>query len=346
MVRKLLWTSLLLAPATIAVDKLTGAGDVTLFVLAAVSLIPLAWLIGESTEHAAEHTGPGIGGFLNASFGNAPELIIALFAIGDNLPQVVRGSLSGSVISNLLLVYGVTQIMGPDGARIDRRSLLTQVGLVALAVLALIAPVWLGYTGPPERHLAVVASTPVAVVLLLVYLAVVGRNLRRHSRSERADAAEGTWRLPTALGALTAATVTTAFVSEILVHSLDAFAKAVGLSEFFIAVVIVAIVGNAAEHGGAIVIARAGKMKLATEIAISSSAQVGLLVLPIVMLLSLLFAHPLTLAFRPVELGVMAGAVVLVTATVWDGHSRRWEGAAGVAAYAGAVALFYVFGGT
>jgi Ca2+:H+ antiporter len=342
--RGILWASLALAPATIAVDRLTGAGDVTLFVLAAASLVPLAWLIGESTEEAAEHTGPGIGGFLNASFGNAPELIIALFAIGDNLPQVVRGSLSGSVISNLLLVYGVTQIMGPDGARIDRRSLLTQVGLVALGVLALIAPVWLGYTGPPERHLAVVASTPVAVVLLLVYLAVVGRNLRRHSRSERADAAEGTWRLPTALGALTAATVTTAFVSEILVHSLDAFAKAVGLSEFFIAVVIVAIVGNAAEHGGAIVIARAGKMRLATEIAISSSAQVALLVIPVVMLLSLVFAHPLPLTFRWIELAAMGGSVLLVGATVWDGRSRRWEGTVLVAVYVAAAVGFLLAG--
>jgi len=115
--RQLLWGSLLLAPVTIAVDKLTEAGDVALFVLAAAALIPLAWLIGEATEHAAEHTGAGIGGFLNASFGNAPELIVALFAVGANLPVVVRGSLSGSVISNLLLVYGVTQIAGPDGAR-------------------------------------------------------------------------------------------------------------------------------------------------------------------------------------------------------------------------------------
>ena len=134
MARKLLWGSLALGPVTILVDKLTGAGDVTLFVLAALSLVPLAWLIGESTEHAAEHTGPGIGGFLNASFGNAPELIVALFAVGANLPDVVRGSLSGSVISNLLLVYGVTQIAGPDGARIDKRSLLVQLGLVGAAV--------------------------------------------------------------------------------------------------------------------------------------------------------------------------------------------------------------------
>src|ERR1700758_2517086 len=140
MARTLLWGSLLLAPATIGVDKLTGAGDVALFVLAACALVPLAWLIGESTEQAAEHTGPGIGGFLNASFGNAPELIIALFAVHDALPQVVRGSLSGSVISNLLLVLGMTQLVGPEKA-IDRRSLLTQLGLIALGVVAFVPAV-------------------------------------------------------------------------------------------------------------------------------------------------------------------------------------------------------------
>ena len=344
MARWILWASLGLAPLTIVVDHVTDAGKVTLFVLAAAALIPLAWLIGESTEHAAEHTGPGIGGFLNASFGNAPELIIALFAVAGNLPQVVRGSLSGSVISNLLLVYGVTQIAGPDDEPIDRRSLLTQVGLVGIAVLALVPTVWLGYTGDPERHTAVVASIPVSAVLLLVYIAVVGRNLRRHRRSERDDAAERAWTLPAALGALGLATGATAWVSEILVHSLDAFAKAAGLSEFFTAIVIVAIVGNAAEHGGAVVIARTGKMRLATEIAISSSAQVGLFVVPVIVLLSLAFAHPLPLTFRWVELGAMAGAVAIVTATIWDGRSKRWEGAALVAVYAAAAVGFLLAG--
>jgi Ca2+:H+ antiporter len=343
--RQLLWGSLLLAPATIAVDKLTGAGDVALFVLAAASLVPLAWLIGEATEHAAEHTGPGIGGFLNASFGNAPELIVALFAVGANLPVVVRGSLSGSVISNLLLVYGITQVAGPDGAEINRRSLLAQIGLVGAAVVALVLPVTLGYTGPPERHTVVVASAPVAIALLLLYLAVVGRNLRQHRAQERREPSEDAWSLTTALAALAAATGATAWVSEILVHSLHAFAAAVGLSEFFIAVVIVALVGNAAEHGGAILIARDGKMPLATEIAISSSAQVGLLVLPVVTLLSLLFTHPLALSFRWTEVFAMGGAAVIVAATVWDGRSHRREGKLLVAAYAAAVLGFLLGGG-
>jgi Ca2+:H+ antiporter len=345
--RKLLWGSLALAPITILVDRLTGAGDVTLFVLAAMSLVPLAWLIGESTEHAAEHTGPGIGGFLNASFGNAPELIVALFAVGANLPDVVRGSLSGSVISNLLLVYGVTQIAGPDGARIDRRSLLLQIGLVGAAVVLFVIPATLGYTGPPNRNAVVVASVPVAIVLLLLYLTVVGRNLRRHHEHEREreEPAEGTWSLATALAVLAVATGATAWISEVLVHSLGAFAEAVGLSEFFIAVVIVAIVGNAAEHGGAIVIAHNGKMRLATEIAISSAAQVGLLVIPVVTLLSLLFTHHLALAFRWTELFAMGGAAVVVALTVWDGTSRRKEGALLVAAYAAAVVGFLLGGG-
>jgi Ca2+:H+ antiporter len=345
MSRRFLLGSLLLAPLTVAIDRLTGAGDVALFVLSALSLIPLAWLIGEATEHAAEHTGPGIGGFLNASFGNAPELIVALFAIGANLPVVVRGSLSGSVISNLLLVFGITQVAGPDGAEIDRRSLLAQIGLVAVGVVAFCIPAALGYTGPPERHTVVVASIPVAIALLLLYGAVVGRNLRRHSKRERKPAHPDAWSLPVALGALGAATGATAWVSEILVHSLHAFATAVGLSEFFIAVVIVAIVGNAAEHGGAILIARSGKMRLATEIAISSSAQVALLVVPAVTLLGLLFANPLALSFRWTELVAMAAATAIVAAVVRDGRTNRKEGAILVLAYAAAVVGFLLYGG-
>jgi Ca2+:H+ antiporter len=324
--RRILWALLALAPLTLALKHFAHVGDTEMFVLAGTSLIPLAWLIGEATEHAAEHTGPGVGGFLNASFGNAPELIIALIAVNDGLPQVVRGSLAGSVVSNILLVFGVAQILGPDKAKLDPRSLLTQLGLCGVAVLLFLTPFVLGYTGNPERHSAVLASIPVSVLLLALYLAVTARNLRRHALTEREEPAAGAWPLSTALAVLGAATVATAFISEVLVHSLNSFAHTVGASDFFIAAVIVAIVGNAAEHGGAIVIARAGKMELASEIAISSSAQVALLVTPAVMLLSLFFAHPLPLTFRWEEVGAMAGAVVVVAVMVRDGVSRRWEG--------------------
>jgi len=341
--RRILWASLALAPATIAVNYAAHPGNAAMFVLAAVALIPLAWLIGETTEHAAEHTGPGVGGFLNASFGNAPELIISLFAIGDGLPQVVRGSLAGSIISNLLLVYGMAQVVGPSKP-VDRRSLLAQLGLVGAAVVLLVPTTIIGYTGPPERHTAVLASIPVAAVLLVLYLAVTGRNLKRHTQLDRADASEHAWPLPVALAVLAVSTVATAFVSEILVHSLKGFASAIGASEFFIAAVIVAIVGNAAEHGGAVVIAHAGKMKLASEIALSSSAQVGLLVLPVVTLLSLFFTHALPLSFRWEELVAMAAAVALAGKTVWDGRTSRFDGTMLMAAY-GVVAVGFLLAG-
>ena len=341
MARRILWASLALAPATILVDRLAHPGKTTLFVLAAVALIPLAWLIGESTEHAAEHTGPGIGGYLNASFGNAPELIIALVAVGDGLFGVVLGSLAGSVISNLLLVFGVSQVVGEDGCELDRRSLWVQIGLCAAAIAIVSPAVILGWTGH-SHHAGVVASIPVSVVLLLVYLVIAGRNLKRHSEAERREAHESAWSLPVALASLGVATAFTAVISEILVHSLEAFAHAIGATEFFIAAIVVAVVGNAAEHGGAVVIARDGNMKLASEIAISSSAQVALLVTPVVMLLSLAFSHHLALTFRWEETVAMAGAVGLTALFVADGHSRRWEGGVLVTSFLAVAVWFWL----
>jgi len=348
--RKLLWGSLALAPITLLLRYLFHADDTLLFVAAAASLVPLAWLIGEATEHAGEHTGPGIGGFLNASFGNAPELIIALFAVNESLPNVVRGSLAGSVVSNILLVLGAALIFGGGDARtgkpLDRFSLLLQLGLVLGAVALFLIPSVPGWTGDPERHSLAVLSIPVAIVLLLFYLGVTINSLRRHKRlhEESGHAAAGGWSLPVALVALAAATLVTALISETLVHSLDAFAHAAGLSEFFIAAVIVAIVGNAAEHGGAIVIAHRGKLPLATEIAVSSSAQVALLVTPAVALLSWLVRPALPLSFRPVELAAMGGAAALVALLLADGRGRRWEGFLLVGVFVG-VALGFLAAG-
>ena len=327
MARKLLWGSLLLAPVTLAVRYVLHAGDVPLFALAALSLVPLAWLIGEATEHAGEHTGPGIGGFLNASFGNAPELIIALFAVNDGLPNVVRGSITGSVVSNILLVLGVAMVAGGDATeRLDLRSLLTQLGLVVAAVLAFLITSIPSWHGDPERHTLVTLSIPISLVLLGIYGLMTARNLRRHAAAHSAEAHESAWSLSRALLALGVATVVTALISETLVHTLDGFAHAAGLSQFFIAAVIVAIVGNAAEHGGAVVIAMRGKMRLATEIAISSSAQVGLLVAPAVMLLSLVVKPSLPLSFRPIELAGMGVAAAFVALVIRDARSKRWEG--------------------
>jgi Ca2+:H+ antiporter len=322
--RRLLWASLALAPATLVIDRVATPSKVTLFVLAALSLIPLAWLIGEATEHAGEHTGPRIGGLLNASFGNAPEVIIAIIAVSQNLPDVVRGSMAGSVVGNILLVLGAALLLGPDRSEIDRGSLLRQLGLVVTAVLLLLIPSIAGWHGDPNRHSLAVLSIGPAIILLVLYLVVTIRGLR--AQEAPSEAVEGGWTLRLSLGVLAVATVVTALISEVLVQSLEAFAHAANMSEFFISIVIVAIVGNAAEHGGAVVIARRGKMKLATEIAVSSSAQVGLFVIPVVALASFAFAHPLSLAFRPIELIGMGGSAAFVAFVIRDGRARRWEG--------------------
>jgi Ca2+:H+ antiporter len=324
-VRRVLWASLALTPVVLAARYLFHLDETALFVLSALALIPLAWLIGESTDHAAEHTGPGVGGFLNASFGNAPELIIALIAVADGLPGVVRGSLTGSVVSNILLVLGAAMIAGGDG-RVDVRSLRLQLVCVIGAVLLLLVPSVPSWNGSHETHGLYLVTIPVAVVLLIGYVVITVRNLRIHRQAERKEASEEAWSLPLSLGVLGLTTLATAFVSEILVHSLDHFGKAVGIGEFFIAVVIVAIVGNAAEHGGAVVIARKGNTELATEIAITSSMQVALFVTPAVALLSWIVARGLPLSFRVIELATMGIAAAFATGVIWDGRSRRWEG--------------------
>jgi Ca2+:H+ antiporter len=341
--RPILWASFALAPAAVVARYALDTDATTLFVLSALALIPLAWLIGESTEQAAEHTGPGIGAFLNASFGNAPELIIALFAIADGLPNVVRGSLAGSVVSNILLVLGAAMIAGGDG-EVDARSLRLQLLAIIGTVGLLLIPSIPGWHGNPERHSLFVLTIPVAAVLLLAYGWVTVRNLRRHNAAERAEASKSAWPLRRAITVLAGATVATALVSEILVHSLERFGHAVGLGEFFIAIVIVAIVGNAAEHGGAIVIAKGGNTRLATEIAITSSMQVAIFVAPAVALLSWIVGRGLPLSFRFVEVATMGGAALAALIVVGDGRSKRWGGIMLIGVYGAMVVVYAVAG--
>src|SRR5256712_6590706 len=255
------------------VDVFVHPDKTVLFVLAALSLVPLAWLIGEATEHAGEHTGPRIGGLLNASFGNAPEVIIAVIAVGDNPPGVGRGSMPGSIVSIILLALGAALILGKANAELDRCSLLGRLGLVLVAVLLLLIPSVPGWHGDPNRHSLALLSIGPAVVLLGLYLAVTIADLRRRPTHKVTDTTG--WSLRSSLAVLGATTAATAAISEILVNSLQAFAEAANLSEFFIAIVIVAIVGNAAEHGGAVVFAMAGERKLATGVSKSPNALVG-----------------------------------------------------------------------
>ncbi len=325
------------------VDYALDVDDVALFVLAALALIPLAWLIGEATEQAAHHTGPGIGGFLNATFGNAPELIISLFAVSDGLFEVVRGSLTGSVVGNLLLVLGFSMLLGPTKP-IDRRSGLTSIALVLVAVLLFLVVAVPGWEGDTNRHSLQVLSIPVSVALLLLYVYVTRMQLKRHRALSRAAVEDGAWSFRAAMIVLGVATAATAIIAEILVSTIETFAERAHLSDFFVAAVIVAIVGNAAEHGGAVVVARRGRIKLATEIALSSSAQVAVFLIPAVTILAWAI-NPLTLAFRQVEIAVMGGSAMLAAVLLARGTASWWRGAVLITGYVCAALVFYKAGG-
>ena len=289
--------------------------------------IPLAWLIGEATEHAAEHTGPGIGGFLNATFGNAPELIIALLAVHEGLTEVVRGSLTGSVVGNLLLVLG---LLAPRRRpRRDRPLVDVPVARPSsrLTTALLLIPSVPSWDGDPDRDELARLSVPISIVLLVVYLVVdvvlaAAASRRCTCRPARSSKA---WSFRLSLAVLGVATVATALVAEVLVGSLETFADQLGLSEFFVAAVIVAIVGNAAEHGGAVLVAYRGKIKLAAEIALASSAQVAVFLIPAVALLSWLI-DPLALSFRPVEIAALGASTALVAIVLANGRSSRLKG--------------------
>jgi Ca2+:H+ antiporter len=341
--RDTLFTLLLLGPVVVVLDRLDAAGDLTLFVLAGAALIPLSWLIGEATDNLARHTGPGIGGFLNATFGNAPELIIAIVAISDGLTDIVRASLVGSIAGNLLLVLGFTLLFGRNGA-IDRMSAYISLGLVGFATVLVLAAAVPSFHGDPERRSLAVLSIPIAVLLLLVRFIENHFALRRqrvlYSTAEREP--EG-WPFASAIAVLGLASVVTALVTETLVGTLRSFADRAHLSEFFVAVVIVAILGNATEHGSAVLLARRGRVKLAVEIPLASSAQIAGLLIPLVALISWGF-EPLALSFRPIELMAMAVAAALPALVLRPGRMTRFGGAILLAAYAVLAVAFYVSG--
>src|SRR5579884_980310 len=273
--RLLLWGTLALTPASLVAYYAFGVHGTPSFALSALALCPLAFLIGEATE-------------------NVPELIISLFAVGSGLPNVVRGSLTGSIVSTALLVLGGAMVAGGDGA-LDRRSLLLQIATVLVAVLLFLVPSVPGWHGNPERHGLYVDTVPVAAIVLVLYVLMAVYNLRRHASGHDEEPADDAWSLMRGVAVLAAATAATAFVSEVLVHSLDAFGHSIGLSEFFVAAVIVALVGNAAEQGGAVLIARRGNPRLGAEIAVSSSTQVAVFVTPAIALLSFLVGNDLAL---------------------------------------------------
>jgi Ca2+:H+ antiporter len=349
-------------PAAIVLD-IANASAVVVFVSSALGIVPTAALMGRATEELAARSGPGIGGLLNVTFGNAPELIIALFALQKGLHEVVKASLIGSIIGNVLLVLGAAAFVGGlrpgnrSGSQIFSRTaasaqsamlLIAAAGMIMPAIFVLVEGKGLPAPGAERaiyhgavEHLSVI----IAVVLMAVYLAGLVFSLRTHRDmfNPEHEGVEGQpWSVRRSVTVLALAGVAVGGMSEILVGSISEAAKSVGLSEFFIGAIVVAIVGNAAEHWVAVLVAAKNKMDLAVNIAIGSSAQVALFVAPLLVLCSLFLGPgPMPLVFNGFELGGVLIAVLIANHVTNEGETTWFEGLQLLAVY---VVLAVTFG--
>lgn len=317
------------------------------FVLACVAIVPLAGLLGVSTEKLAARVGEGIGGFLNATLGNAAELIIALVALRAGMLDVVKASLTGSIIGNLMLVLGAAFLAGglkhpvQSFATIGAR---TQVGMLALAAMAILVPSAFAMVGGDRMAAqSVTFSVVVSAILLVVYLLSLVFTLGTHAKlfhGEEAGAGESEhehgapWPMAMTIGVMAVVTVLIVWMSELLVATVEHASKALGLSSLFVGVVVVAVVGNAAEHSTAVLVAMRNRMELAIGIAIGSSTQIALFVAPLLVLLSLVIAPaPLSLAFSGVEVFLVLMATFIASILIVDGRSTWFTGVQLIAVY-------------
>jgi Ca2+:H+ antiporter len=325
--------------------ELVHASSGLIFAVAALGIIPTAALMGLATEELAARSGPGIGGLLNVTFGNAPELIIALFALGEGLHEVVKASIVGSIIGNVLLVLGAAMLVGGwgrDQQRFQAQAATIQASMLFLAAAALVMPAIFELVegrGLPNPSAEIVdygsevehLSLAVAVVLIATYVCGLLFSLRTHRdlfNPPYAAEEEGFgWSVRRSVLMLFIAGVAVGVMSEILVGSISEASESIGLSEFFIGVIVVAIVGNAAEHWVAVLVARKDKMDLAVNIAIGSSAQIALFVAPVLVIASLVIGPAtLPLVFNGFELGAVLLAILIANVATRDGISNWFEG--------------------
>jgi Ca2+:H+ antiporter len=341
--------------------ELAHAGPVVIFGAAALGVIPCAAVMGEATEAIAARTGPGIGGLLNVTFGNAPELIIAFFALTKGLQEVVKASIVGSVIGNILLVMGAAMLVGGwnrEKQTFSHTAATAQSGMLFLALAALIFPAIFQLIhggelpGVGEERVDFGSdleklSLGVALVLLMSYVAGLWFSLKTHRAvfnpySEAEDEEAHHWPVRRAAMYLAASAVAVGVMSEILVGSISEASDDIGLSEFFVGVFVVAIVGNAAEHWVAVLVAAKDKMDLAVNIAIGSSAQIALFVAPVLVLLSFVVGpDPMALVFNGYELGALLFAVLIANLVTQEGESNWFEGVQLLALYAVLGLVFY-----
>jgi len=318
-----------------------------------LAILPLAGIMGEATEEISKCSGPGVGGLLNATFGNAAELIITIFALKAGMFELVKASLTGSIIGNILLVLGLSVFLGGLKHKRQRFNTMiagTNASMLLLAVIALLVPAVfmhsIGTKGAAQVSQGL--SFGVALVLMATYVLSLYFSFWTHRDVIRGMECEmeremPKWSRNKAIFILLVATVFVALESEFLVGSVEHVVASVGLSEFFIGIIIIPIIGNAAEHGAAVIMAMKNRMDLSLGIAVGSSTQIALFVAPLLVFISILFNNPMDLIFNPFEITAIAVSVMIANLISLDGESNWFEGAQLLAAYIIiALAFFYI----
>ncbi len=340
---------LLFVPLAIGAHVLAPERHTLAFGLSCAAVIPLAGLMGRATEALAARVGTALGGFLSAALGNAAELILGLSALRAGELEVVKASITGSIIGNLLLVFGAAAVAGGLRREVQKFNP-TAAGAgsatLFLAAVALLVPALLHHGADPHPETRVPISVAISVILIALYLLSLLFTLKTHVHLYAEEIESGRpvhWSPRRATLVLLGATVAVAVISEILVASLEGASKTLGLSRVFVGVVLVAIVGNAAEHSTAVLMAIRDKMDLALNIAVESSKQVALFVAPVLVFAGLAIGRPMDLVFTELEVVAVAVSAGAVTLVALDGQSNWLEGAMLLAVYAVlGVAFFYV----
>lgn len=330
---------LIFLPVAVAAHFLQST-PILVFSLSALAIVPLAKFIGEATEELSVYTGSALGGFLNASFGNATEFIIGIFALRAGLVEVVKASITGAIIGNLLLVLGAAIFIGGlkfKKQKFNKTAAMTSGATLLLAVIALVMPAIFHQTAPEANgKITQELSVFVSIFMLIVYFASILFILftHKHLYTEEVGKLEAKWSKMKSIIILLVATIAVAWMSEILVGSIEPIVKSLGWTELFIGVIFVAIIGNAAEHTSAITMAIKNKMDLALQISIGSATQIAMFVAPVLVLISLFFRTPMSLIFNIFELVAIVLSVLIANLITEDGESNWLEGLQLLMAYA------------
>jgi Ca2+:H+ antiporter len=347
---------LIFAPIAVGLE-FAHADHLVLFVVSAIALIPLAKLIGDSTEHLATHYGPTAGSLLNVTFGNAAEIIIAVVAISAGLLDLVKASITGAIIGNILLILGLSVIAGGFRYKeqtFSRENISIQSSMLFLAIIGLAVPTILASTilSPLESQGQVqLLSDALAFILMIIYILGIVFTFITHKHlftppetAEDMQESHGThWSKKKSFLLLAASMAGVIVVSEILVASVETTGEELGFGQLFVGAIIVGIVGNAAEHSSAILLARKGKMELSIGIAAGSGTQIALFVVPILVFAGIAMGQPFTLVFTLLELATIFLAAIILNLIVHDGRSNWFEGVMLTAVYIIiAIAFFFV----